>query len=336
MSDVRSLLRLYDHARAHRLPAVMASVVGTSGSTYRKQGARMVLCGDGSRVGVVSGGCLEADVVRRAWFLRDAGDAELVRYDTGDGEDATYEFGLGCRGAVEVLLERLDVAVDPPIVEAFRRAIDRRSITTFVTRLRGGRVGERTVATSDDRASDDWITERIEPPPQVLIFGSGVDVPPIVRIANAVGWQAIVIDARLRGEIDGAESIACAAGDWRDRATIDGSTMAVVMTHRMNDDAAYLRDLLACEIGYVGCLGPASRTEALLDLIAIDGVAVTDERRRVMRAPVGLDLGAERPEEIALAIVGEMQAWLGGGDGGPLTGRAGPIHRPRARSATHA
>ena len=325
MSDVRSILALYDHARDHALPAVLATVVRTSGSTYRKAGARMMLCADGARVGVVSGGCLEADVQRRAWFLRDAGDAELVRYDTGQGEDATYEFGLGCRGVVEVLLERLDVARDPPIVAAMRGAMGARIATSFATRVRNGRVGERTHASGDVGA--DHFAERVAPPAQLIVFGGGVDVPPVVRIANAVGWQTIVIDGRARPTPEASASHALGPGAWQPRVTVDDATAFVVMTHRMDDDAGYLRDALATDARYVGCLGPASRTEALLDAIALDGVAIDADRRRALRGPIGLDLGAESPEEIALSIVSEIQATFAAGDGRPLSGRDGPIHR---------
>lgn len=322
MSDVRPLLSLYDHARAHALPVVLATVVRTSGSTYRKAGARMMLCADGGRVGVVSGGCLEGDVARRAWFLKEAGAAELVRYDTGHGEDATYEFGLGCRGIVEVLLERLDIANDPPIVAALRSALGERRSSRFVTSTRDGSRVE-----SDAEPGADAFAERVAPPTQLLIFGSGVDAAPVARIARAVGWDALVIDGRLRPVAEATRAIAKPPGAWQGDVTPDAHTAAVVMTHRMDDDAGYLRDLLSGDVPYVGCLGPASRTEALLDELAVAGFVAPPERRAAIRAPVGLDLGAESPEQIALSIVAEIQAAFADADGRPLREKSGPIHR---------
>ena len=293
----------------------------------------MMLTADGGRVGVVSGGCLEADVARRAWFLRAAGEAERVRYDTGSGDDATYEFGLGCRGIVDVLLERLDVARDPPIVFALREAVERRRTTSFATSLAAGKLGHRRVSERPDVGGDEF-AERIAPPTQLIVFGSGVDVPPVVRIAAAIGWQTLVVDGRLRNAtaVEPARAVPRSPGAWQGETTIDATTAAVVMTHRMDDDAGYLRDALASDSAYVGCLGPASRTEALLDQLAIDGVVVSERQRSLLRGPIGLDLGAESPEQIALAIVSEIQAALAGADGRPLSGRIGPIHRPREPS----
>ena len=325
MSDGRSLLSLYDRARANALPVVLANVVRTSGSTYRKAGARMMLCADGTRVGVVSGGCLEGDVARRAWFLKDAGAAELVRYDTGNGEDATYEFGLGCRGVVEVLLERLDVMHDPPIVAAMRRAVDRRLSTRFLTSTL-----DATRVESGDEPTELQFVDRVAPPPQLLIFGSGIDAGPVARLARAVGWEAIVVDGRMRAVADATRAIARPPGEWQGDVALDASTADVVMTHRMDDDAGYLRDLLSTDVAYVGCLGPASRTEALLDELAVAGFVASPARRAAIRAPVGLDLGAESPEQIALSIVAEIQATFTDADGRPLGAKAGPIHRREA------
>ena len=310
---------------------MLATVVGTRGSTYRKPGARMILVGNGTRVGVVSGGCLEADVARRAWFLKSPGEAELVRYDTGTGDDATYEFGLGCRGVVEVLLERLETSSDPPIIRALRTAVFDRRTVKLATFIRGSRIGERVDLDGcrcDAAADEDAVLEVVAPPVQLIIFGSGIDVAPAIRIANAMGWQTLVIDHRLHAAnvADASRTLLANASAWTQSATIDAHTAAVVMTHRMNDDAAYLGSLVGTAVAYVGCLGPASRTTALFDQLAIDGVAVDPAFRAKVHAPVGLDLGGERPEEIALAIIAEMQAALNGRPAGRLSDRDGPIH----------
>lgn len=333
MSDHAAIVRAFDHAKANALPAVLATVVGTSGSTYRKSGARMILVADGTRVGVVSGGCLEADVARRAWFLKRPGQAELVRYDTGIGEDSTYEFGLGCRGVVEVLLERLDTgaaAKEPAIIRALRAAIEERTATRFMTVIDGARIGERIHCDSSDHALGDGetIVESITPPVQLIVFGSGPDVRPVVRLANAVGWQTIVIDRTLNREnaVEAHRALAVKADGWHEQVPVDPRTAAVVMTHRMIDDAAYLQSLVGTPVAYVGCLGPASRTEALLDQLAANGTVLDAGFRAKLHAPVGLDLGGERPEEIALAMIAEVQAVLSDASAARLRDRQGPIH----------
>lgn len=324
MSDARSILRLYDHARLHALPVVLATVTRTAGSTYRKTGARMMLCADGSRVGVVSGGCLEGDVTRRAWFLKKAGEAEIVCYDTGSGDDATYEFGLGCRGVVELLVERLTLDTEPEVIRLLRRSVERRVSGVLSVDLAGlPRFGARVFGNVES-----IYEETIAPPAQLIVFGSGADMPPLVKIANELGWSTLVVDHKLSAsrERDGVRYLAEPAGRWSRDVVIDARTACVLMTHRMMDDAAYLADLVGLRPGYVGCLGPASRTEALLDELALAGIALGDAERQMIRAPVGLDLGAERPQEIALSIVAEVAAAMSGGSGSSLSTKQGPIH----------
>lgn len=335
MSDHAAIVAAFDHAKANALPAMLATVVGTSGSTYRKPGARMILVGDGTRVGVVSGGCLEADVARRAWFLKSPGASELVRYDTGTGEDASYEFGLGCRGVVEVLLQRLNTAVEPLLIRSLRAALTERRWTSLAVFIRGPRIGEYIelgCSRSDASADEDAILEYIVPSVRLIIFGSGIDVAPVIRIAKAVGWQILVVDRKLdRDNIREADrAVAVPPSRWleAERDRIDARTAAVVMTHRMTDDAGYLASLLKTPIAYVGCLGPASRAEALLDQLAVDGVTVDAAFRTKIHAPIGLNLGGERPEEIALAIISEVQASLNHAPAGRLRDATGPIHAP--------
>jgi xanthine dehydrogenase accessory factor len=272
----------------------------------------------------VSGGCLEGDVTRRAWFLKNPGERELIRYDTGSGDDATYEFGLGCRGVVDIVIERLELSEDPEVIRMLRDSVETRAASTL-------RIDLATIP----RASTDPIErlapvyeERITPPIQLVILGSGADTLPLVRIASELGWGAVVVDAKLARsrDSDGTRYVAEAPSHWRDSVRIDTRTACVLMTHRMKDDAGYLADVLKSDAGYIGCLGPASRTEALIDELALAGITLTDEDRRRIHAPVGLDLGAERPEEIALAIIAEIAAAMTGAAGGSLRAREGPIH----------
>lgn len=324
MSDARSILKLYDHARAHDLPVVLATVVRTAGSTYRKPGARMMLCADGSHVGVVSGGCLEADVARRAWFLKGAGERELIRYDTGSGDDATYEFGLGCRGVVDIVVERLDLAAEPEIIQLLRASVEHRRSDAFRIDLQSLPCAN----TEPISLAEPGYEEMIEPPIQLVVFGSGADTPPLVRIAAELGWSVVVIDSKLAHSrvTDGTRYLAASPTQWREQVTIDARTACVLMTHRMKDDAGYLGEVLKTVCAYVGCLGPLSRTEALLDELALAGIEVSEQDRSRLYAPVGLDLGAERPQEIALSVVSEISAALHGAGGGSLRSREGPIH----------
>lgn len=325
MSDARAILRLYDHARSHQMPVVLATVVRTFGSTYRKAGARMMLCADGSRVGVVSGGCLEGDVARRAWFLKNPGETELIRYDTGSGDDATYEFGLGCRGVVDIVVERLDLSHEPEVIRLLRASVEQRS--SGVLRID---LASLPHAGPDgfDESSPAVYEERISPPIQLVIFGSGIDVAPLCGIASQLGWSVVVVDHKLAQAkvVDEVVYLPLRATRWKQQVSVDERTACVLMTHRMLDDREYLSDVLRTGCGFIGCLGPASRTEALIDELAMAGITLSAADRARMHAPVGLDLGAERPQEIALSIIAEIAATLAGASGGSLGAREGPIH----------
>ena len=107
MKDIAEILALWDQARCAGESAVLATVVRTQGSSYRLPGARMLLTRTGKRAGAVSGGCLEDDLVKKAWWLTENGPV-IRRYDTtADGELATGGYGLGCNGIIHVLLERI-------------------------------------------------------------------------------------------------------------------------------------------------------------------------------------------------------------------------------------
>jgi xanthine/CO dehydrogenase XdhC/CoxF family maturation factor len=150
------------------------------------------------------------------------------------------------------------------------------------------------------------LVEVIQPPRAIAIFGSGRDVEPVARLADTIGWNATIVGPRQPF----------------DAAAFDA---AVVMTHNFMQDLELLPVLLRSAIPYVGLLGPKSRAD---DLLAQAGL----ERGR-LHNPVGLDLGGETPEEIALAIVAEIQAFLGGRVGRSLSETTGSIHAERAPSS---
>ena len=136
----------------------------------------------------------------------------------------------------------------------------------------------------------------------------------LVRLATELGWTAALVegDARRTG-LDAAPAP-------------DARTAAVVMTHRYERDRALLAELLPSPAGYIGILGPRARTAQLLDDLRQEGIVPTEAQLARLFAPVGLDVGAESPEEVAVAIVGEVMAVMAGREGGQLRARKGAIH----------
>ncbi|HEX2424074.1 MAG TPA: XdhC family protein [Actinomycetota bacterium] len=220
-------------------------------------------------------------------------------------------------GAVEGSLGRSDV--DAEAIAAARELLmtERSEIRTLAEGIRA-------------------FVEILDPPLRLVICGAGHDAVPLVRAASLLGWKVTVVDDRPaflnRERFPEAHGFASVddASDVAEAITIDARTFVVVMTHNFLRDKAYLRGLLTTDARYVAMLGPAARTQRLLMELEEEGTPITEEGRSRIHGPAGLDLGAEGPEEIAQAIIGEIVAVRRGRDGGFLKERPTPIHdRPR-------
>lgn len=381
MSELQTLLVRAAELRAARRPALLATVVRTEGSTYRRPGARLLLDENGWQAGTLSGGCLEADLLETAWArLAENGDRPLlISYDTRRDGDILWGSGTGCGGAVEVLAERLPVEDTPGSVNTLaflQNCQTRRRVAAIGTvihsesvgvpvgthfcctnddggdakffgfscdeplrsemrRLVGAAIEERRsgwrfVRGAEDRGIELFI-EFVPPPPSLVVFGTGHDVIPVVRLARALGWHVTV--AGRRGTLGAATELAALADAFvaQSEATVGLDTLALVMTHNYLADFGLLETLLPLRPRYLGLLGPAARRERLLRDLEKTGMPVRGwTRSTTLHAPAGLDIGAETPEEIALAIVAEMQAALAGRCGGALRESRQPIHALRA------
>ncbi|WP_437485525.1 XdhC family protein [Sorangium sp. So ce1014] len=374
MNEAQAVISLWSEAVRDGKDAVLATVVRVEGSAYRRPGARMLLVEDGRRVGSVSGGCLEGDVARKAWWLTGNGSPALVRYSTREEEEGERPYDLGCEGVIHVLLERLRHEEEP--VEPIH------FLASCVTRRRAGvlatvigsldpsraRVGDRVTLDADGhlggrlpdaalarsiaaRAADclrrgaseqvafggarvrvDVFLEVVRPPRSLVVFGGGHDAVPLVRLAKELGWHVTVADARAhyarRDRFPVADEVVVT-----DRASplanlvIAPGTACVVMTHSVTQDRALLRALSTVPVAYLGLLGPRRRAERLL----AESGAPTFACAGGLHSPIGLDLGGETPEEIALAILAEAQACLSRREGRSLRDRpGGSIHLPAA------
>jgi xanthine dehydrogenase accessory factor len=178
----------------------------------------------------------------------------------------------------------------------------------------------------------DVLLEYLPPSVSLLVFGAGPDAVPLVWLAQSLGWHVTVVDARAaapgRGRFpEAAMVVVCGPEDVRAHVPMTSRSIAVVMSHNYRRDLALLETLLPSPVRYLGLLGPRARAERLLQDLSQTGLVTSPEQLRRVHAPAGLDLGGDGPEEIALAIVAEIQATLGHRAGGPLRDRPGPIHQ---------
>jgi len=310
---------------------VLATLVTVEGSSYRRPGARMLIDGE-LRIGSISGGCLEEDLLERSKRVAAGGGAELVVYDTLADDDLLWGVGLGCHGVVRILLERVPARPDWAGALAANFRDGRTTRLAVAWHNPGGPLGTRLAAAeADGEGVAGVFEETIAPPTSLAIFGAGDDAQPLARFAAELGWRVTIADPRpaLATAVrfpDASARVLGPADELVARAAPPPGSLAVVMTHHYRHDRPLLCHLLPLPLAYLGLLGPRARAERILSDIAAGGLAVTAAMRDRLRAPVGLDLGAETPPEVALSIIAEMNAVLAGHDGRPLRDRTLPIH----------
>jgi xanthine dehydrogenase accessory factor len=318
---------------------VAAFVIATEGSTYRKPGALMLLSSSGARCGLLSGGCLEGDLHEHAQRLLAGDDRILERHYDGRGsDDPVWGLGLGCEGAMRILLWRLETGSSLTLLRGWLSAAIRREPALLEIDLVSGdgalSLGSALRGDADSsppssvlpsgRATlgDGSFAVAAARVPAMLLCGAGPDAEPVVRMASQVGWQVTVVDHRP-AYVEAArfqDAIRVATVDAADPGAVvalDGFDAAVVMSHNLVADGRYLAALAVSAIPYVGLLGPAARRERLYAELG----PLAEALRPRLRAPVGLDLGGASPEAIALSIVAELQASLHGRSGTPFSAR---------------
>jgi xanthine dehydrogenase accessory factor len=310
---------LIDASHEVRGHCVIGIVCATSGSTYQKPGAMVLLDADGSRYGVISGGCLEPDVEEAARNVLRSGYASTVDFDMRTDEDITFGSGTGCQGRVRLLL--IPQHDDAPLTLALRALVNADDVLSLDIVCDGDDTGAGCASLGDttlrwDRNGNaasssvgDVTTLRIEPPPRLLLLGAGAESVALQEFVRRLGWRSLCVEHRgrwlgfaQRAEIDEIleQPPQSAADVWRARR-VDA---AVVMSHNYATDATHLRLLAASDISYVGVLGPESRRDRLLEEIGVDAAARLRER---LHAPVGLPLGGSGPDVLALSIASELQ-----------------------------
>ncbi|MGF1495130.1 MAG: XdhC family protein [Microcoleaceae cyanobacterium] len=349
----------------------LATVVQVRGSTYRRPGARMLVRSTGERIGMISGGCLENEVSLQALEVIATNQPVLVSYDAIANEALLWGLGLGCNGAVEILIQPLQPQIWNPVA-GIAQCLQQRQSGVLVTAIQT--TGETKVqlggsllwssGTIDHDFSNSELIEQIEmdlvelsrskksghtqtyklirgqvtvlvetikPPTPLILFGAGEDAIPVAQFAHSLGWQVTVVDQRqdyaAPERFPMADRIIAASAERGfDQINLDEQTVSVVMTHNYWEDREWLQRLLPSPVAYLGILGPRHRTEHLLQDLAQEGFTPTPEHLERFHSPIGLDIGGDSPEAIALAIVAEIQAVLSQRSGSFLRTRKGAIH----------
>lgn len=344
------LLPLFERERAAGRALSLGILVHTAGSTYRKPGALILIAANGEYAGLISGGCLEGDLREHARAVIADGAPRTVRYDMRGEDEQLWGLGLGCEGAMDILLLRVSpengwqplahlgsalaahqptaigVVVESALPHLPRGTLalpaDGRATAPTAAELAAADVPQALVRAAADGQSR-WVEGSawklfvlpLSLPPRILLLGAGPDAVPVVAFAALLNWKVTLVDHRaayaVAAHFPAAERVLRLDPEQL-AATLDlsGFSAVVVMSHHLPSDLAYLRVLAATAIPYVGLLGPAVRRERLLAELGADARTLTER----LHAPVGLPLGGRTPESIALAIVAELHAFVHASD----------------------
>ena len=335
------LLPLFERERAAGRAVVLGVLLETHGSTYRKPGALILIAAGGEYAGLISGGCLEGDLAEHARRVLASGRPERIGYDMRRPDDLLWGLGLGCEGAMQILLLRVGPAESWQPLEYLiqAHAAERHATLGVIARSvrpelpvgtlvyprdpHAPEVLRRTLASAAAEDASAAVHEAgtglelfvltLVLPPRVLLLGAGPDAAPVVEFAARLGWRMSVVDHRAAyaraAHFPLAHQVLLSTPDALPQTlALDGFRAAVVMSHQLPADLAWLRLLATSRIPYVGLLGPAMRRERLLDELGPAAARLQDR----LHAPVGLPLGGRSPESIALAIVAEIHAFVHG------------------------
>lgn len=301
----------------------LATVVRTWGSAPRPVGSQLVVSGDGQMMGSVSGGCVEGAVVAEALDALEDGHPRLLEFGVAD-EDA-FAVGLACGGRISVLVEpvgktpgTLPEVLLATLVEA--RAEGRAvalltRLETYERRLTEGpgdsksaAIAERLRADRSGLEEDGWFIAVHNPPLRLIVVGAVHIAQPLLPMARACGYAVHLIDPR--GAFGSAARFPAeeVLDDWPDESVAallpDARTAVVTLTHDPKLDDPAIIAALASPAFYIGCLG-STRTHAKR-LARLDEAGVTQADIARLHAPVGLDIGAKSPAEIAVSIMAEI------------------------------
>lgn len=310
----------------------------------------------------LSGGCLEPAVAEAAARVITTGEPVIVSYDLAD--DSVWGLGIGCSGAVDIRIERLE---DDAVTRAWLAILERGDAAVLVTPLTnvsgqmivdgagviaGGlsdaTVEQQAITRARDRLRADYPASGPEsiggaevfcevalPPPDLVIFGAGHDAAPVAQLAWTLGFTVTVVDVReaflAKDRFPGATLVSAHFSQFAERVKPRAGAFMLVMNHHVERDQESLRFGLESHAACIGVLGPRSRYEKLLAGLVAQGYAPDASKIARVRSPVGLSLGAETPQEVAVSILGEILAIRRGFEGGFLSGSVRSLHRPEDR-----
>ena len=358
-------MRFFEENQDQGEKCALAQVVRVEGSSYRREGARMIVFESGIFEGGISGGCLEGDALKRSQIAILKQEPAIITYDTS--KELEIGIGLGCNGIIDVLLT--PIARDSDNLRILERCLEARKTHVIVTvtgaapENEGPKLGDcfyydtetkvlegvnaspiadflhekielaqsRNKSGSFTYASEDSeLTFHIELIPaqyHLAIFGDNYDVYPLIQLAGLLDWEISLVGNVQKLKKEYLSQVKnIYPKNSSERPSIDDRTAIVLMAHDFKTDVKNLKFALKTPAPYIASLGPKKRYEKIQATLAGDGEPLTESDKERIHAPCGLEIGADSPEEIALSLCAEIISAFSGKEGGMLRYKLAPIH----------
>ncbi len=357
MKEILDILSAYSKTDIAKHQLALATVIHVEGSSYRRAGARMLIRDNGEWTGGISGGCLEGDALKKAQHCMARNKVEVARYDTSTEDEEQIGVGLGCEGIIDVLLAPIDPKNENNPILTLESCLNIRQPQVLLTIIQSDKpelkpgsmykypehqdklneiLPEATqqdidLALKTGKSSVKQypglsvFIEVLQPAIHLVLFGSNYDIYPLLRIGKELGWKTSVVmnPAKANRKI---KELADQIYPKNTPVPYDAYTAFILMAHDYKTDKENLRMALQSQVPYIGMLGPVKRRNKSLDELAAEGYTFSKQQINRLYNPVGLDIGATTPEEIAIAILAEVKAHFAERRGQPLRERVGYIH----------
>ena len=303
------------------LKFVLATVVRVDGSAYRRPGARMLIAEDGNWWGGISGGCLEGDILKKAQLALFSQSYKSITYDTREEDPFALGIGLGCQGVIEIFINPFQDQINELVSTLEKHLAGNVAHTLAISYSNAFQI---TMNEADDSHGCSWenelFTEYLPAPMTVWVLGNQFDAQGFIQQANLVAWRVnwVGILSKMPSDVQVQKRFG-----YEELWPIQSTDYLVMMTHDLEKDVKILEKLLLAPIkpAYVGILGPKKRFDKLQNHFKEDLVTLLP-----ISTPIGLDIGAEGPEEIAISIISEILSTKNNRNGQRLSLRDRAIH----------
>jgi len=303
----------YKRASKKNFRTVLATIVHVEGSSYRKEGTQMLIDESQNITGALSGGCVEQEVIRQSSSVFSSNCPKVFKYDG--------RFRLGCEGSIYILIELFHP--NEKLLNLIEYAIQQRQPFLSSSSFVKDEISKPGFGTSfkfkgtivynsdyEERSNNLVFEQKIQPLNRLCIFGIEHDSNKLSQLAAFLGWEVIVIGSEYStvnsSDFPFAKSVLTVKPEDLDQGLFCKNTAVVVMSHNFSKDLRFLLHIIASKVRYIGLLGPVHRREKLLNAILDTDTLLDDSAFDKIHGPVGLPIGSQTPEEIALSIMAEI------------------------------